>query len=135
MRDMDCDAEFIHDEIEQFENTMSDEFENVNMKIRFENSKESDLLQLSDNIVSITPILFSEMKRLFFSEKIFEGSSKWCLMNMARILKKISIPNVKFTVDPTGYSYALCIEKMFSEDYPKDRMKLECFYDLYYKAL
>lgn len=112
------DVVFIHDNIKEFEETFKSELSNVNITISFEDSKQNVLLQLADNAASITAITFKKVKETFANQKGWYEESKWIIKLFSRLISKINIQNIKFTVPMSDWAASICMQEMFNDDYP-----------------
>lgn len=109
---------FIHDNIKEFEEIFKSELSNVNISISFEDSKQNDLLQLADNVASITAIAFKKAKEAFANKREWYEESEWIMKLFSKLISKIDIQNIKFTVPMSDWAASICVQEMFKDDYP-----------------
>lgn len=112
------DVVFVHDNIKEFEETFRLELSSVNIDITFEDSKQNELLQLADNAASITAITFKKVKEAFENKREWYEESEWIMKLFSRLLNKISIQNIKFTVPMSDWATSICVQEMFANGYP-----------------
>ena len=124
-------TEIIHDSIEQFEKVLSDEFRKVNVNLKFYKSKDSELIQLADNIASISYSLFSRVITHFTKKEEWKENSEWDMKTMSKFMRKISSMNIKFTVPSADWATSLCVRDMFSESYPPEQRNNRGFNEKY----
>lgn len=122
---------YIHDKIDAFESTMKSELSQFGITISFPHDDEPELLQLADNVASIYCHTYVKMKSLFFQKKEWAESSEWDMSLFSRLLSKLGHDNIKFTVPIPDWAAALCVEDMYSSNYPKTMRKNIFFNPMY----
>lgn len=104
----------IHDNIDQFQSTMTSELQQVDVSIQFEDSKKSEFLQLADNVTSVMCHAFTRMCRHFQAKEEWQENSRWDMEIYAKLVSEINHKNIKFTVPIADYARSFCVEKLFS---------------------
>ena len=111
----------IHDNIEEFEDTFISELATrYNVNISFADSKKEILLQIADNVVSITCHCIKNMTKHFERKEEWKSESQWDMELVSKILRTIGTDNIKFTIPIHDWAAALCVEKMFAPNYPQN---------------
>lgn len=126
--------EFIHDHIFQFEDTIATELNPFDINISFADSKDEELLQLADNVASISYHAMVRMVNHFAKKEEWKQESEWDMTLVSSILRKLGQENIKFTMPIQDWSAALCVKEMFGPGYPKARRKNIFFNEMYKKA-
>lgn len=91
-------TEYIHDHIIEFESTFKTELQDYGIDIQFADSKTEELLQITDNAVSILRHAYDRMIRYCRAEQQYEEASTWDMKLMASLMDIISVPHINFTV-------------------------------------
>ncbi len=126
--------EFVHDHIFQFEETIATELNPFDINISFADSKDEELLQLADNVASISYHAMVRMVNHFSKKEEWKQESEWDMTLVSSILRKLGQENIKFTMPIQDWSAALCVKEMFAPSYPKARRKNIFFNEMYRKA-
>lgn len=126
---------YIHDHIQQFEPTLIGELKKYNINIAFRDSKEDALLQLADNLASITCHAFVKMRSAFQEKREWESESEWEMMLAAKIFNQIGTNHINFTVPLQDWAASLCVCTMFTPEYPKQQRNNLFFNDLYRRRM
>lgn len=126
---------YIHDKIEQFEDTFIDELKKLNINISFEDSKNNELLQIVDNITSVTNHTYKRCFEINKSEELFNSDFEWDLKLFSKIQQKLSINNISYTIPLHDWALSLCVLKMFSDKFPKRYRNVFTFNDNYCDAM
>nr|WP_294490296.1 DUF3800 domain-containing protein [uncultured Anaerosporobacter sp.] len=126
--------EFVHDHIFQFEETIATELNPFDINISFADSKAQELLQLADNVASISYHAMVRMVNHFSKKEEWKQESEWDMTLVSSILRKLGQENIKFTMPIHDWSAALCVKEMFAPGYPKARRKNIFFNEMYRKA-
>lgn len=114
------DVVYVHDHIHEFEDTFQCELANYGINMTFVDSKKDSLLQIADNVVSIARHAYDKAIGHIRTKKQFMTESEWDMQLMAQVMRKISIQHINFTVPPTDWAAALCIETMFNPRFPRE---------------
>ena len=122
---------FLHDHIEEYEETFVDELSDYGIKVSFEDSKKEELLQIVDNFVSIMRHAYDKMINHFKDKNEWQEASAWDMKLSAKLIKKIGTNNIKFTVPICDWCAALCTEIMFDISYPSN-MRNNWQFNIYY---
>ena len=125
------EMQIIHDTITEFEKTFISEFENYNINIMFADSKKKILLQIADNVASIFCHCIKNMIKRFETKIEWKVESQWDMELVSKILHKIGINNIKFTIPIHDWAAAVCVEQMFAPNYPKANRKNIYFNSMY----
>jgi hypothetical protein len=104
------------------------------INVLFADSRDEELLQLADNIASISYHAMIRMVSHFSKKEEWKQESEWDMKLVSSILRKLGQDNIKFTIPIHDWSAALCVKEMFAPGYPKDRRKNIFFNDMYRKA-
>lgn len=122
----------IHDRICEFEKEYQS-FQDKQIDIQFKDSKDEVLLQYADNIASIFRKCITETVNLFRNNKQWDIKNRWYPELFAKLLRKVSVTNVKWDVAISDRVLSLCVAKMFFNDYPIETRNDYHFYKLFFK--
>ena len=122
---------FIHDHIEEYEETFVDELSDYGIKVLFEDSQKEELLQIVDNFVSIMRHVYDKMINHYKDKNEWQEDSAWDMKLIAKLITKIGTNNIKFTVPLCDWCAALCTEVMFDISYPSN-MRNNMQFNMYY---
>ena len=114
----DIKLNVIHDEIEEFEEVIKHELSGCNCELSFDDSKNNQLLQISDNVVSIFRHLYDRGVYYCSNNKMWDKSSAWDLELFSKVQNIISVTHIKYTVPLCDHALCLSICNMFSKEYP-----------------
>lgn len=128
------EMKIIHDNIDEFEKTFVGELGAYNIDIEFGDSKKEILLQMADNIASIFCHCMKRMTKHFERKAEWKEESRWDMELTSRIIRRIGIDNIKFTIPIHDWAAAVCVEQMFAPEYPKAYRKNIYFNPMYLKA-
>lgn len=112
------EVHIIHDRIVEFENEFIDSMKPLGIDIQFRDSKDELLLQYADNVASIFRKCCSETVSIFESGKQWDSENSWFPTIYSKMLRKIQYKNVKWVVSISDQVLPLCVQEMFSEDFP-----------------
>ena len=112
------DIIYIHDHIEEFEETFKKELLECDIEMTFADSEQEELLQVVDNFVSIVRHSYDKMIGHYKDKNEWEKSSSWEMMLSAKLIKRVTTKNIKFTVPMCDWAAALCTVIMFDMSYP-----------------
>lgn len=112
------EIQIIHDNIDEFQDTFINELTPYNIKIVFVNSKENILVQMADNVASIFSHSIKNMVKHFEKKEEWKSENQWDMELVSKVLRRIGIDNVKFTIPIHDWAAAVCVEQMFAPDYP-----------------
>ncbi len=124
---------YIHDKIDQFENTLNNELKDCNINLQFKDSKDNELLQLCDNVTSIANHAFKKMREHFQNKEEWLDTSLWDMKVFSKLLSILNPNNIKYTVPIQDWAVSLCAYKMFSDDFPKI-YRNNLYFNLHYKT-
>ncbi len=127
--------QYIHDELKEFEDVFINELKVYKINVSFKDSKQDDLLQLIDNVVSIFRHSYDKMLYHLNKKEEFKEQSEWNMKLMSKIQRKITNKHINYTVSICDWSAALCIQEMFSSKYPKNQRNRFMFNWYYVKNL
>ena len=71
----------------------------------------------------------------FKEKREWNTDSKWIMEQYAKILTKVSIINIKFVIPPQNWAVSLCVQEMFSKDYPIEKRTNLFFNPIYLRNL
>ncbi len=128
-------VELIHDKIDEFEDIIMSELSPYNFNIKFENSIDSNVLQIADNVVSIIRHSFDKCMNYCINNKMWEKASIWDLKLFSQLQRIIKTDNIKYTVSLPDWAASLSIKEMFSDNYPNEYRNNLHFNNIYKKEL
>ena len=114
------EIQYIHDNMEEFEETFKSELQEYGIEISFANSKDLVPLQIIDNVVSITRHAYDKMIGHVREKDHWQDNAEWDMKLFSRVVRKLSVTRMKFTVPISDWSAALCMSEMFAPQYPKN---------------
>lgn len=112
------DIHIVHDCITEFEKEFIDSFRGEPIDLQFKDSKNDDLLQYADNVASVFRKCCTETVNLFMRGEQWNPDSRWFPTLYAKVLGKVKYENIKWDVSISDQVLPLCVEEMFSENYP-----------------
>lgn len=126
---------YVHDHILEFEDTMHRELVNHGINMTFADSKQEQLLQIADNVVSIVRHSYDKAIARFRVREEWKAESEWEMNLLARSIRKLSPKHISFTVPLGDWAAALCTDIMFNPRYPKKNRNNFCFNHYYRENL
>ena len=123
---------YVHDHIQEFEDTFQSELCDHGINIVFSDSKQEVLLQIVDNAVSIIRHAYDKGIEHLKDKEQWHEKSEWDMKLLSRVIRKLSHSHIKFTVPLSDWSAALCTEIMFSPSYPK-KYRNNIHFNYYYQ--
>lgn len=126
------DVAYIHDHIPQFEETFRSELQDLGIDISFADSQQEVLLQLADNMVSITRHSYDKAISHIKANEQWAVECEWDMNLHARVIRKLTAQHISFTVPIADWSAALCAEIMFDPRYPKTHRN-NFYFNFYYQ--
>lgn len=114
------EIQYVHDQMEEFEETFKSELSEYGINISFADSKSAVPLQIIDNVVSVTRHAYDKMIGHIKAKKQWRGEAEWDMKLFSRVIRKLSVNHINFTVPVSDWSAALCMAEMFAPKYPKD---------------
>lgn len=112
------EIQYIHDNMEEFEETFKSELQDYGIEISFADSKTEIPLQIIDNVVSITRHAYDKMIGHIKAKDQWHDDAEWDMKLFSKVLRKLSVTHVNFTVPISDWSAALCMTEMFAPQYP-----------------
>lgn len=125
------EIQYIHDNMEEFEDTFKSELQDYGIQISFADSKAVIPLQIIDNIVSITRHAYDKMIEHIKAKEQWQDNAEWDMKLFSRVIRKLSVLRVNFTIPISDWSAALCMSEMFAPQYPK-KLRNNFVFNLYY---
>lgn len=113
------EIQYIHDNMKEFEETFKSELQDYGIRVSFADSKSVIPLQIIDNVVSITRHAYDKMIGHIKAKEQWQDDAAWDMKLFSRVIRKLSVPRVNFTIPISDWSAALCMTEMFSPQYPK----------------
>lgn len=113
-----AEIQYIHDNMEEFEEIFRSELQGYGIDVSFADSKTEIPLQIIDNVVSITRHAYDKMIGHIKAMDQWQGASEWDMKLFSKVLRKLSATHVNFTVPISDWSAALCMAEMFAPQYP-----------------
>lgn len=110
---------YIHDHIDEFEETFHNELQRLGIDIKFLDSKQEILLQLADNLVSILRHAYDKCIYHHKNNDPWSDKNEWDMKLISKVIYKITIPHINFTVPLHDWSATLSTAEMFVPYYPK----------------
>lgn len=110
---------YIHDNMKEFEETFKSELQDYGIQISFADSKSEVPLQIIDNVVSITRHAYDKMIGHIKEKEQWQDNAEWDMKLFSKVIRKLSVSHVNFTVPISDWSAALCMTDMFALQYPK----------------
>lgn len=126
---------YVHDHIDEFEETIYVELQNFGINIEFADSKNETMLQIIDNAVSILRHTYDKSIAHIKAKETWEPKSEWDLMLLSRLIRKLSTKHINFTVPLCDWAAALCAEIMFDTRYPQKHRNNIHFNHYYQESL
>lgn len=119
----------IHDKIHEFEQEFRDTLSShEKIKIEFEDSKKSLLVQYADNVAGIFRKAFEKTVGCFRIGEQWKSENKFFPELLAKLLKNISIKSCKFDTQICDNVLALCVRDIFDTSFPiKQRNNIEFY--------
>lgn len=111
---------YIHDNMKEFEETFKSELQDYGIQISFADSKSEVPLQIIDNVVSITRHAYDKMIGHIKEKDQWKDNAAWDMKLFSKVIRKLSVSHVNFTVPISDWSAALCMTDMFAPQYPKN---------------
>lgn len=111
---------YIHDNMKEFEETFKSELQDYGIQISFADSKSEVPLQIIDNVVSITRHAYDKMIGHIKEKEQWQDNAEWDMKLFSKVIRKLSVSHVKFTVPISDWSAALCMADMFAPQYPQN---------------
>lgn len=110
---------YIHDHILEFEDTIIAELKGFGINIEFADSTKEPMLQVADNAVSILRHAYDKAIGHIRDKQMWEEESEWQLKLLSRVIRKISISHINFTLPVCDWAAAITVVTMFTPRYPK----------------
>lgn len=111
---------YIHDNMKEFEETFKTELQGYGIEVSFADSKAEVPLQIIDNVISITRHAYDKMIGHIKAKDQWRDNAEWDMKLFSRVMRKLSITHMNFTVPISDWGAALCITDMFVPQYPKN---------------
>lgn len=124
-----------HDKIDGYDKTFISELKEFNVNLDFIDSKEDEVIQISDNAVSVFAKCINQVILLFEEKKEWDNSSQWIMEQYSKIINKVSIQNIKFTIPMQNWAVSLCVKEMFDKTYSKQNRNNLFFNELYQRYM
>lgn len=124
-----------HDEIDGFSNTMNAELKDYIPNLQFCKSTDNEMIQIADNIASISYKVINEMIKVFEKKEQWNEEKEWILTLASKVITKIGADNIKFTMPIQNWAVAMCVKVMFSPEFPKQNRNNIYFNPLYINAI
>lgn len=124
-----------HDKIDGYDKTFNSELKPFDIKINFTDSKDEELIQIADNVASIVAKCINECIKRFEEKKEWEEDSAWIMKQYAKVIDKLTIYNIKFTLPVKNWATSLCIREMFKDENPINQRNEKYFNEHYYKYI
>lgn len=113
------DISFIHDHIKEFEEILREELRDHGIDMTFADSKQEVLLQVADNAVSILRHAYDKCILHHRCKEQWHEKNEWDMKLFSRVVRKLSIPHIKFTVPICDWAASVSTAVMFDPKYPK----------------
>lgn len=113
------DISFIHDHIKEFEEIFREELRDHGIDMTFADSKQEVLLQVADNAVSILRHAYDKCILHHRCKEQWHEKNEWDMKLFSRVVRKLSIPHIKFTVPICDWAASVSTVVMFDPKFPK----------------
>lgn len=120
-----------HDRIDGFSNVFQHELSAFGINLNFIDSENSIFIQIADNVASIFYKVINQMVNIFENKKEWDKESEWILELVSKLLNKIQIENMKFTLPLQNWAAALCVKDMFNPSFSNLKRNNVHFNNLY----
>lgn len=124
-----------HDKIDGYDKTFISELKEFNINLDFMDSKEDELIQIADNAVSIFAKCVNQVISRFDEKREWDSNSQWIMEQYSKIINKVEVQNIKFTVPLQNWAVSLCVKEMFSKEYPIENRNNLFFNQLYQRCI
>lgn len=124
-----------HDKIDGYDRTFISELKGFNINLDFVDSKEDEIIQIADNAVSVFAKCINQVILKFEEKKEWDYSSQWIMEQYSKIINKVSIQNIKFTIPMQNWAVSLCVKEMFDKMYPKQNRNNLYFNEIYQRCM
>lgn len=108
----------VHDKIERIEDVMMRELSHFGLRISFEESANSLLLQLADNVASLFSHFMLKSMNHLKDGKAWRDCSEWDLSIQSKLFQKVGWSNIKTTVSVDDMAAYHALSDIFSEGAP-----------------
>lgn len=119
IKERNKDIIFVHDHIKEFEDTFQRELRDQGIDMTFVDSKQETLLQVADNAVSILRHAYEKCILHHRNKEQWHDKNEWDMKLISRVIRKISVPHIKFTVSLCDWAASVSTVTMFAPKYPK----------------
>ena len=124
-----------HDNIVGYDKIFISELKEFNINLDFIDSKTDEIVQIADNAVSIFAKCINQVTLRFAEKKEWDNSSQWIMEQYSKIINKVSIQNIKFTIPMQNWAVSLCVKEMFDKKYPKQNRNNLFFNEIYRRCM
>lgn len=125
---------YIHDHITEFEDTFQRELRDHGIDMTFADSKQEVMLQIADNAVSILRHAYDKCMLHHRDREQWYEENEWDMKLISRVVRKASIPHIKFTVPLCDWAASVSTAIMFSPKYPK-KYRNNIHFNYYYQRI
>lgn len=105
------------------------------MNLDFVDSEKEELIQLADNAVSIFAKCVNEVILRIEEKRMWDSDSQWIMEQYSKVINKVNINNIKFTMPLQNWASTLCVKEMFKAGYSKKRRNNLFFNDMYTRCM
>lgn len=124
-----------HDKIYGYDKAFLSELEQFDVNLDFVDSEEEELVQLADNAVSIFAKCVNEAILRIEEKRMWDSDSRWIMEQYSKVINKVDINNIKFTIPLQNWASSLCVKEMFRAGYSIKRRNNLFFNDMYKRCM
>lgn len=110
------DFTIFHDKINGIQNIMEEELRYVNVNLLFEESKNSNLIQMADNTASSICHFLNKCLSHLYSGSAWKESNTWDNEHLSKLVHKISNQNCKLTVSLEDQAVYRSLSELYAPD-------------------
>ncbi|CAK6471630.1 hypothetical protein BFRIG_01357 [Peribacillus frigoritolerans] len=121
-----------HDKIDGFSKVFQNELASFGINVSFIDSTDNTFIQIADNAASIFCKVINQTVSIFENKKEWDKDSEWTLELASKLINKVQIDNIKFTLPIQNWAISLCIKDMFQPSFSKDKRNNLHFNNFYF---
>ena len=120
-----------HDRIDGYDKVFMEELNNLNINIEFLDWFENELIQISDNVVSIFGKCINQVINKFECELEWKSQNIWIMETFLKVINQLNVYNIKFDLPIQNWIISLVIKDMFKSNFLLDHRNNLYFNYLY----
>jgi len=126
---LNSDISIIHDKINTFDKYIKSSLKEVDFNnIEFADSKSETLLQLSDNLASITRKFVEETLNAFKNRAEWQDQSSFSLLQTTKIINKLGLGNILWDLSICDRAAIMSVQYMLNNKIPKNNIQFISIY-------